>query len=87
MTAVDIAARKRGDMEMERLKELLDKNGIDWEQSGEGTPVLNFRNHDGDCWVFPSQTYDGKMCVRFARKAWVDTAEEALRLCGVLDGC
>lgn len=82
---VDVLARKRGDSEMEKLKEMLDEVGIDWEQRGEGTPIVNFRNLDGDCWAFPSQTYDGKMCVRYTRKAWVETAEEALRLCGVVE--
>lgn len=81
---IDIQARKRGDAEMERLKSLLDSVGIEWEQRGEGTPIVTFSNDDGDCWAFPSQTYDGKMCVRFTRKAWVDTADEALKLCGVI---
>lgn len=78
---IDIHARERGDREMERLKTLLDTAGIDWEQRGEGTPIVQFDN--GNCWVFPSQTYDGKLCVRYSRKEWVDTAEEALAVCGV----
>lgn len=81
---IDIDARKRGDMEMERVKLLLDNANVDWEQRGEGTPILQFDNGTGDCWVFPSQTYDGKLCVRFTRKSWVDTAEDALRACGVI---
>ena len=85
MAAVDIVARKRGDMEMERLKELLDKNGIDWEQSGTMS-LVTFDGPNGQCIAFPSQTYDGKMCLSYTTKAWCDTAEEALRLCGVLDG-
>lgn len=82
---IDIEARKRGDMEMERVKLLLDNANIDWEQRGEGTPIVQFDNGTGDCWVFPSQTYDGKLCVRFVRKVLVDTADEALRSCGVID--
>jgi len=82
---IDIEARTRGDMEMEKLKELLDKNGIDWEQSGTMS-MVSFDGPNGTCFAFPSQTYDGKMCVRFETKAWCDTAEEALKLCGVLDG-
>lgn len=81
---IDIQARKRGDMEMERVKMLLDNANIDWEQRGEGTPIVQFDNGTGDCWVFPSQTYDGKLCVRFARKEWVDTADDALKVCGVI---
>lgn len=79
---IDVHARERGDREMERLKTLLDMAGIDWEQRGEGTPIVQFRN--GDCWVFPSQSFDGKLCVRYSRKEWVDTAEEALAVCGVI---
>lgn len=82
---IDIEARKRGDMEMERVKLLLDNANIDWEQRGEGTPIVQFDNGTGDCWVFPSQTYDGKLCVRFTRKVLVDTADEALKACGVID--
>lgn len=80
---IDIEARKRGDMEMERVKATLDAAGIEWEQRGEGTPIVQFDNGSGDCWVFPSQTYDGKLCVRYSRKVLVDTAGEALRACGV----
>lgn len=83
---IDIQARKRGDMEMERVKLLLDNANIDWEQRGEGTPIVQFDNGTGDCWVFPSQTYDGKLCVRFTHKVLVDTADEALKACGVIDG-
>ena len=80
---IDIEARKRGDMEMERVKATLDAAGIDWEQRGEGTPIVQFDNGSGDCWVFPSQTYDGKLCVHYSRKVLVETADEALRACGV----
>lgn len=80
---IDIQARRRGDAEMERVKELLDKQNIDWEQRGDGTPIVQFDNGSGDCWVFPSQTYDGKLCVRYSRKVLVETADEALMACGV----
>ena len=73
--------RRRAVDEMERVKELLDKIGIEWEQH---TPFVSFSNGDGECWVFPSQTYDGKLCVRYAGKGWCETAEETLALCGIV---
>ena len=82
---IDIEARRRGDAEMERLKQLLDDNSIEWEERGEGTPVVSFKRGASNCYAFPSQTYDGKMCVRYEAKAWVDTADEALKLCGVVE--
>lgn len=81
----DIEARRRGDAEMERLKAMLTDHGIEWEERGEGTPVVSFRNGYGSCFAFPSQTCDGKMCVHYESKALVDTADEALRICGVTE--
>lgn len=82
---VDMEARRRGDAEMERLKQMLTELGIEWEENGEGTPVVFFKHRYGTCIAFPSQTYDGKMCVRYESKAHVDTADEALRICGVIE--
>lgn len=82
---IDIEARRRGDAEMERLKQMLTEAGVEWEERGEGTPIVSFRHGTSNCRAFPSQTYDGKMCVSYEAKAWVDTAEEALGLCGVID--
>lgn len=80
---IDIQARRRGDSEMEHIKKLLSGIGVAWEQRGEGTPIVKFNNGIGECWVFPSQTYDGKLCVRFTRKELVETAEDAIMACGV----
>ena len=77
---MDTETRRRIESEMERLKEALDKRGISWEQHN---PFVSFSNSEGECWVFPSQTYDGKLCVRYTGKTWCDTAEEALKACGV----
>lgn len=80
---IDIEARRRADEQMERLKDILDANNIDWEVRGEGTPVVEFRNATGMCRMFPSQTTDGKLVVLYSGKGIVDTAEEAARMCGV----
>lgn len=82
---IDIEARRRGDAEMERLKQLLTGVGIDWEERGEGTPIVSFKNGYSNCFAFPSQTHDGKMCIHYETKALVDTADEALRICGVIE--
>lgn len=82
---IDIEARRRGDAEMEKLKLMLTEFGVEWEERGEGTPVVSFKNGYSNCIAFPSQTYDGKMCVHYEMKAHVDTAEDALRICGVIE--
>lgn len=70
---------------MERLKSMLTDAGVEWEERGEGTPVVWFRNGYSSCFAFPSQTYDGKMCIHYESKKLVDTADEALRVCGVIE--
>ena len=80
---IDLEARRRGDAEMERLKRMLTDKGVKWEERGE--EVVRFISGSSSCFAFPSQTHDGKMCVHYEAKAWVDTADEALKLCGVID--
>jgi len=66
--------------QMDSLKEMLSGMGVEYEQHA---PFVNFDNGDGECMVFPSLTYDGKLVVRYTRKVWCDTAEEALKACGL----
>ena len=66
--------------EMEALKARLTEKGIHWEQH---RPYISFRGLSGNCFVQPSQTYDGKLRVQYAMSDRVETAEEALRLCGL----
>ena len=74
--------RLAAEREFERVKEILDGAGIDWEQH---SPYISFDAGKGECWVFPSQSYDGKLFVRYVGTTRVDTAEEAMALCGVID--
>ena len=67
--------------EMEALKGMLEVAGVAYE---EHNPYISFSNGNGECWVFPSQTYDGKLAVQYVGRARVHTAKEALRLCGVV---
>lgn len=67
--------------QMDKLKEVLEGLGIPYEKHA---PYVSFDNGDGECWVFPSQTYDGTLVVRSTHKERVCTAEEALRACGVI---
>lgn len=70
----------------EQMRELtcsLEHAGIDFEQHMGG--MVTFQIAGGECQVFPSQTYDGKLFVRYTGTARVDTAEDALRLCGVVE--
>ena len=82
---IDTEARRRGDTEMEKLKQMLTESGVEWKERGGSAPVVSFKNGHYNCFAFSSQTYDGKMCVHYETKAYVDTAEEALRICGVIE--
>ena len=73
--------RKQTMVEFELVKAMLDERGIPYE---EHNPFISFNNGDGECWVFPSQTYDEKLAVHFSRKTRCDTAEQALRACGIM---
>lgn len=75
--------KQNTEREFERVKQMLDENGISYEIH---RPFISFDNGEGETWVFPSQTHDNKLCVRFIKKEWCETAEEALAACGVLDG-
>jgi hypothetical protein len=68
--------------QMENLTKTLESIGIEFEQHEGG--MVTFRDHGRDCTVFPSQTYDGKLFVRFTAETRVDTAIDALVACGVL---
>lgn len=74
--------QRRVEWQMGRLKELLDAKGIGWEQH---LPYVSFKNDSGECWVFPSQTHDGELCVRHTSRTRCETAEQALKACGVGD--
>lgn len=67
--------------QMDRLKETLEGKGIPYEKHA---PYVSFDNGDGECWVYPSQTYKDQLVVRYVKKARVGSAEEALRLCGLV---
>ena len=77
-----IEEKKAIEREFRRVKEILEENGIAYE---EHNPFVSFSNEHGECWVFPSQTFDGKLCVRYTTKTWCDTAESALLQCGVIE--
>lgn len=73
--------RKQTMAEFERVKAMLDERGIPYEGPN---PFISFDNGDVECWVFPSQTYDEKLAVHFSRETRCDTAEQALRVCGIM---
>ena len=68
--------------EMERLTKALDRLGIDHQEHEGG--MVTFPNGSGDCYVFPSQTYDGKLFVRYSAETRVETATDVLIACGVI---
>lgn len=68
--------------EMDRLTAALDEMGVAYESHEGG--MVTFQANGGECNVFPSQTYDGKLFVRYTGKARVDTAMDALLKCGLL---
>lgn len=68
--------------QMDKLTEALAEIGIDFESHEGG--MVTFQCNGGECSVFPSQTYDGKLFVRYVGQVRVDTATDALIACGVL---
>lgn len=82
---MDAEAIRRTSAEMDRLKAELDRRGIKWRCTREGTPVVSFDNEVGECRVFPSQTYEGKLFVSYSTFARCDTADEVLGVCEVPD--
>lgn len=68
--------------QMENLTKTLESMGVEFKQHEGG--MVTFQNASGECRVFPSQTYDGLLKVRFSGEGRVGTADAALRLCGVL---
>jgi hypothetical protein len=77
-----IGVRMKMQEQMERLVAALDELGVTYEQAENG--MVTFQNSGGECQVFPSQTYDGKLFVRYVGHARVDTAIDALIRCGML---
>ena len=69
--------------QMDRLREALEGLGVPYEKHA---PYVSFDNGDGECWVFPSQTYDDELVVRYAGRVRVKSADEALRACGMTVG-
>lgn len=69
--------------QMNELTATLEHAGISFEQHMGS--MVTFQIAGGECQVFPSQTYDGKLFVRYTGTARVDTADDALRLCGVIE--
>ena len=72
--------KQMAEREFERVKQMLDERGIQYEVH---RPFISFDNGEGETWVFPSQTYGGKLCVRYVKKEWHNNAEDALMACGV----
>lgn len=68
--------------EMDRVAELLDKLGVEYEHKVPS--FILFENQVGQCMAFPSQTYDDKLVVVYEAKARCATAEELLKVCGVM---
>lgn len=68
--------------QMENLTKTLESMGVEFEQHEGG--MVTFQNGSGECTVFPSQTYDGKLFVRYVGEKRVDTAIDALIACGML---
>lgn len=79
---MSIEEKNRTREEFERMKAMLDEMGVDYEVTFPA--YLSFTNENGDCMAFPSQTYDDKLVVFYHVKEWCDTAEDALRACGVM---
>lgn len=70
--------------QMTTLTDVLTEIGVEFERHEGG--MVTFQNAGGECAVFPSQTYDGKLFVRYSGSRRVDTAIDALIACGVLRG-
>ena len=68
--------------QMENLTKALEDMGVGFERHEGG--MVTFQNGSGECTVFPSQTYDGKLFVRYIGETRVDTAIDALIACGML---
>ena len=68
--------------QMENLTNALESMGVGFEQHEGG--MVTFQNGSGECTVFPSQSYDGKLFVRYIGETRVDTAIDALIACGML---
>ena len=66
--------------EFEALKKALTERGIAFE---EHDPFILFSGTFGKCMVFPSQTYDDKLVVKYEAKLRVNTAIDALQVCGI----
>ena len=77
-----IQEKEHAKAELERVCKLLEGMGIEYEVHN---PFVSFKNGFGDCFIFPSQTYDGKLRITYAAPAWCDTADEALTICGILE--
>lgn len=66
--------------EFEALKKALTERGIAFE---EHNPFILFSGPFGQCMVFPSQTYDDKLVVKYEVKKHVNTAIDVLHACGI----
>jgi hypothetical protein len=77
-----IGVRMKMQEQMENLAKTLESMGVEFEQHEGG--MVTFKNNSGECCVFPSQTYDGKLFVRYIGETRVDTAIDALIACGML---
>lgn len=68
--------------ELKLLKSKLDSLGIGYRDE-YGT--LEFCANDRACIVFNSTRDDKKLYVRYVQAAYVDTAADVLRVCGVIE--
>jgi len=77
-----MCTKQHAQKEMQRIKNALDRRGIVYYEREDG--MIRFPNTSGDCYIVPSQTYDGLLYVRYATTARCETATQALALCGVV---
>ena len=77
-----VQEKEQAKAEVERLCELLDEKGIQYEVNDHH---VTFQNQYGKCTAYPSQTYDGLLRVTYTTICRCAKAEQALSACGVLE--
>lgn len=79
---MSLEEKERAMREFEKLVAWLEEKGVEYSVN-EPSYVL-FDNVTGECMVFPSQTFDGKLVAVYQVKERHDTAEEVLKACGLI---
>lgn len=77
-----MGARMCANIQMETLVRTLEHMGVEFEQREGG--VVAFCSNGSECVVFQSRAHDGKLFVRYEGSALVDTAADAMVMCGLL---